>query len=106
MRRCLQYCHWKAKWWSNQGERLSNVSPSLAEGLVAYASQQMSFELLRAQQWETKWFSIRGRAQLIKMTRLGEEETATTPPELELDLEEEEGEGDEEEDVDSDDDDE
>lgn len=90
MRRCLEYCRWKASWWSRQGERLSNVVPSLAEGLVAYARQQMGFELLRLKQWEEKWFSIRARAQLIKLTQLGEEETAMTLPEMEVELEEEE----------------
>lgn len=90
MRRCIVYCHWKAAWWSQKFERLSAVEPTLGEGLVTYASQQMSFEQQRAHFWEEKWSSIRSRAQLIRQTHLGEEESSLSVPELEVELDGEE----------------
>lgn len=92
MRRSIAYCRWKATWWSQQSERLGCVDPVLAEGLVAYASQQMAFESRRATAWEGKWFTIRSRAQLIKQLGFGDDESTTSIPELEVDLDEEEDE--------------
>lgn len=91
MRRCLVYCRWKGVWWSQQIERLSDVNPLLAEGLVAYAAQQLSFENRRADIWERKWSSIRARALFIKHTHLEESYvnrgTESTAPLIELEIE-------------------
>lgn len=90
MRRCVSFCHWKAHWWSQRSERLSTADPSLTEGLVAYAAEQITFEQRRASMWEQKWFSIRSRAHLIRQTGFGDEGSSFSPPELEVDLDEEE----------------
>lgn len=102
MRRTLSYCRWRVSWWSQQTERLGSVGPALAEGLVAYAMQQMSFETRRAATWETKWFSVRSRAHLIKQLGFGEEESTASVPEVDVDLDDDEDwdgvEGDDDED--------
>lgn len=90
MRRSVAYCRWRASWWAQQSDRLLTVDPHLAEGLIAYATQQMSFENRRAQLWEDKWMAIRSRAQLVWRTQLDGEEQAVQMTELEVDLEEEE----------------
>lgn len=90
MRRSIAYCRYHALWWSQQTQRLSTVNSHLAEGLVAYAAEQMSFENRRAELWQTRWLGIRERALLVRQTQLGEEENSPLMPEMEVELEEEE----------------
>src|SRR5882724_545744 len=65
MRRILQFCDWKAKWWRNQPSLRTPDDNMLSEGLDAYAAQQAAQELDIAQNWEAKWKAVRIRAQPI-----------------------------------------
>ncbi|KAI3605284.1 hypothetical protein WG66_013037 [Moniliophthora roreri] len=65
MRRALAFCHWRAKWWTEQLERRPNLSSPLSEGLRAYAKEQSVHELQRAEQWEERWRALRDRAAAI-----------------------------------------
>ncbi|KAJ7833212.1 hypothetical protein B0H14DRAFT_3087705 [Mycena olivaceomarginata] len=55
MRRVLEFCRWKAKWWDNQRAARTGVPGPLAEGLWAYATEQAAREREWAAQWEGKW---------------------------------------------------
>jgi len=67
MRRILQFCNWKARWWRDQ---LSLRTPDttdniLSEGLQAFAEQQAAQEFDIAKDWESKWRAVRVRARPI-----------------------------------------
>lgn len=62
MRRVLEFCDWKEKWWREQKQARSLTEvheKTLREGLDAYAEKQMAFERDMAKAWEIKWRSIR-----------------------------------------------
>lgn len=66
MRRSIEFCWWKAKWWVEQGDQHHHqATPHLLEGLKAYASQQANAERQRAVKWERQWHAIRARAQVV-----------------------------------------
>ncbi|ESK83782.1 hypothetical protein Moror_13569 [Moniliophthora roreri MCA 2997] len=65
MHRALAFCRWRAKWWTEQLERRSNLSSPLSEGLQAYAKKQSSHELQRAEQWEERWRAVHDRVTAI-----------------------------------------
>jgi hypothetical protein len=93
MRRVLQYCYWRAKWWRDQPSlRTPDANDILTEGLKAFSEQQAAQELDMARDWEGKWRAVRARAQPIidgildgyyKEEHLGPCET------IEIDLEDE-----------------
>jgi hypothetical protein len=67
MRRTLQFCDWKVRWWRDQ---LSLRTPDttdniLSEGLQAFAEQQTAQEFGIAKDWESKWRGVRARARPI-----------------------------------------
>jgi hypothetical protein len=70
MRRVLEYCGWKARWWRERvtpvrPESRGSISPELAEGLRAYALEQVHREEQWATRWERKWAPVRARADLV-----------------------------------------
>ncbi|KAF8200630.1 hypothetical protein K438DRAFT_1514981, partial [Mycena galopus ATCC 62051] len=62
MRCVLQFCVWKAEWWDERREARAWVSPELAEGLQAYATEQAARERYWAASWQAKWAVVRVRA--------------------------------------------
>ncbi|KAK7020596.1 hypothetical protein VNI00_017725 [Paramarasmius palmivorus] len=67
MRRSIEFCQWRAGWWDAQAIRRSNISPWLADGLQAYASEQSDIERRRGVSWQSSWAPLRMRvADVIK----------------------------------------
>ena len=62
MRRVIEYCGWKASWWKQQASQRGDVSPELAEGLLAFAEEQAAMEDSIAIRFASQWAPIRKRA--------------------------------------------
>jgi hypothetical protein len=92
MRRVLEFCRWKALWWTEQVPRRENLSAQLAEGLCAYAEEQANQEQRICMAWTTKWSSARALAHPILQAALGGSVAATQVAPIldpiELDIEE------------------
>ncbi|KAF8188524.1 hypothetical protein K438DRAFT_1764272 [Mycena galopus ATCC 62051] len=63
MRRVLEFCVWKAKWWRKKAEPGEDcdgvtVSAELAEGLAAYALEQAAREEAWLAAWGAKWEKV------------------------------------------------
>ncbi|KAJ7486373.1 hypothetical protein B0H11DRAFT_1721594, partial [Mycena galericulata] len=96
MRRVLEYCAWKARWWDERvapvrDDSRGAISFELAEGLRAYALAQAARERSWGTNWASKWSAVRARAAQV----MREEVTDVTdgvlvPLEVELDEEGEE----------------
>lgn len=89
MRRSIQFCGWKAKWWKEQIDRRPSISEQLREGLTAYAVQHASTEQRRIIAWSTKWAAIRERAAVVLGAHLVGREDQVTVSELDIELEDE-----------------
>ena len=63
MRRVLQFCIWKASWWKEQASLRKDLPKPLAEGLSAYAAEQVDMEQKIHTAWTEKWASARQLAQ-------------------------------------------
>ena len=64
MRRVLVFCDWKQAWWKQQiAYRSEEVSPELADGLSAYAHEQVAMEAGIATSFAGKWRAVRERAR-------------------------------------------
>ncbi|KAF7351521.1 hypothetical protein MSAN_01584500 [Mycena sanguinolenta] len=102
MRRVLQFCGWKKRWWEGKIDCGRVVSPELNEGLQAYARAQAAREGRWENDWQMKWAAVRERAQTVMRDHIIDV-TELLPLEVELEEEmEEEDDYDEfEEEVDS-----
>ncbi|KAJ6514716.1 hypothetical protein DFH09DRAFT_1332844 [Mycena vulgaris] len=80
----LQFCTWKANWWDERRYPRPGVSPELAEGLCAYAKEQVVRERRWEQKWVLQWAPVCTRAQLALSDVLVDVEDA-----LEVELEDE-----------------
>ncbi|KAJ7029929.1 hypothetical protein C8F04DRAFT_1211870 [Mycena alexandri] len=58
MRRVLEFCKWKAKWWEERTAGRPDASNVLAEGVRAYALEQVTRERFWATSWERKWAAL------------------------------------------------
>ncbi|KAJ7065997.1 hypothetical protein B0H15DRAFT_794417 [Mycena belliarum] len=65
MRRVLQYCAWKANWWDQRRYSRKGVSPELAEGLCADATEQAARERRWLDKWQSMWHAVRQRTALV-----------------------------------------
>jgi hypothetical protein len=88
MRRVIETCFWKSRWWTSQESRRSEVEGHLLEGLSAFAAEQASIERRRGFQLTNRWFAARERAKLVLKSKLGAVEDLTPLPALEVDLDE------------------
>jgi hypothetical protein len=86
MRRVLEFCRWKAKWWENRRAARTGVPGLLAEGLWAYATEQAVREREWAAQWEGKWAAVRTRAAVALTDELVDVTQAVS---VEVELEDE-----------------
>lgn len=62
MRRVIEYCGWKASWWKQQASQRGDVSPELAEGLLAFAEEQAAMEDSIAVRFASQWAPVRKKA--------------------------------------------
>jgi hypothetical protein len=77
MRRTLDFCSWKVRWWEQQAHRRTTVAPHLREGLVAYATENAATERRRLMSWSNEWTAVRQRAaQVLENLLKGREDTA------------------------------
>jgi hypothetical protein len=65
MRQMIEYCGWKASWWKQQASQRGDVSPELAEGLLAFAEEQAAIEDSIAVRFASQWAPIRKRASSL-----------------------------------------
>ncbi|KAJ7895922.1 hypothetical protein B0H14DRAFT_2248834, partial [Mycena olivaceomarginata] len=65
MRRSVVFCAWKQKWWQDRTEPRPGVSVPLAEGLQAYALEQVDREAGWISGWTAKWSAVRERSALV-----------------------------------------
>ena len=72
MRRVLDFCKWKADWWTKQVLLCRGLGAPLAEGLHAYAAKQADMEQRIHLAWSTKWARAQVLAQPIVMAVMGE----------------------------------
>lgn len=89
MRRVLQFCAWKGRWWEGRVHCGRNVSPELEEGLQAYALAQVARERKWESDWQPKWAAVRKRAKTVMRDHVTDV-TELVPLEVELDDELEE----------------
>jgi hypothetical protein len=74
MRRALEFCSWKVKWWEQQAHRRTTVLSYLREGLVAYATQNAATERRRLMAWSDAWAPVRQRAAQVLESHLKDRE--------------------------------
>ncbi|KAJ7620525.1 hypothetical protein DFH06DRAFT_1341651 [Mycena polygramma] len=90
MRRVIAFCHYRARWWAARLDSRPDADPELAEGLRAYALEQVHRELKWAEKWAAKWAAVRARAGLVVRDHLVDvREEVLIPLEVDLDDEEE-----------------
>lgn len=90
MRRAIQFCSWKGKWWKEQSNRRASVSAHLTEGITAYALQHISAEQQRIISWLARWAAIRERAKVVLEGHLVGREDQVTITKLDIELEDDE----------------
>ncbi|KAJ7841679.1 hypothetical protein B0H13DRAFT_1910144 [Mycena leptocephala] len=96
MGRVLGFGEWKVKWWEERLEPTRAVgrpalSPELAEGLRAYALEQIARENSWLRAWTGKWAAIRARTATVLENHLVDvTEEVLIPIEVELDDDDEE----------------
>ncbi|KAJ7807698.1 hypothetical protein B0H14DRAFT_3091221 [Mycena olivaceomarginata] len=75
MRRVLEFCSWKARWWDERVEsRSDSVTPELVEGLRAYTLVQAVRERAWEAQWRAKWAAAREQLVPLEVELEDEEE--------------------------------
>src|SRR5262245_44300346 len=87
MRRSLEYCWWRSRWWLQRAKRQEEVASHVAEGLHAFAVEQSNAEQDRAIRWTTQWAAIRKRAKVVLETQLSNVELQVPLPVLVVELE-------------------
>jgi hypothetical protein len=65
MRRSLESCLWRSRWWQSRAQQRVETETHIAEGLAAYAWEQSLAEQQRAVHWSTQWSAIRERARSV-----------------------------------------
>lgn len=90
MRRTIEYCRWRAKWWESQSAIRKDVSPELADGLSVYALEHADLESRMERDLESRWEAIRSRARALMDSNFEEKtgddtgsDSATLPPQPE-----------------------
>uniref|UniRef100_A0A0W0G011 Uncharacterized protein n=1 Tax=Moniliophthora roreri TaxID=221103 RepID=A0A0W0G011_MONRR len=65
MRRAIAFCDWRTRWWKDQAAARVDVTPALAEGLHAYAREQVDIEREQATAWHITWHPLWQHVQAI-----------------------------------------
>lgn len=87
MRRVLEFCNWRAAWWTEQVSHRKDLPGPLTEGLQAYAVEQADMEQRIHAAWATKWRGARKLAQpLLEAIATGKpvQEAVVGPTDLEI----------------------
>lgn len=90
MRRSIEFCMWKARWWRDRLDCRPSTTPHLAEGITAYAAEHAAAEQQRAISWSTHWVAIRQRATMVLEHHLVDQEDPTDFAALEIEVEDDE----------------
>ncbi|KAJ7170315.1 hypothetical protein C8R43DRAFT_1120743 [Mycena crocata] len=91
MRRVIVFCIWKANWWRERVAARPGVDDVLAEGLSAYALEQVNRETRWSTTWASRWSAVRERAGLaVRDHIVNVAEEVLVPLEVDLDDEDEE----------------
>jgi len=88
MRRAIQFCAWSSNRWKEQVDRRTLLSPHLAEGLAAYALEQIAAEHQRIISWSNSWEAVRRRAGVVMKSHLTDQDDMTGVDALEIEIEE------------------
>ena len=72
MCRVLDFCKWKADWWTKQVLLRRVLDAPLTEGLHAYTAEQADMERRISFSWSTKWAHARVLAQPVVMAVMRE----------------------------------
>lgn len=80
----MEFCDWKANWWTRQArEGRRGGSPVVEEGMNAYAARQADQEHRMAETFARKWAVVRLGARFIINEVLGTQDvTGSLPPSL------------------------
>jgi len=95
MRCAIQFCAWKSNWWREQVHHWTPLSPHLAEGLAAYAIEQVAAEHQRIISWSNSWEAIRRQAGVVLQSHSTDQDDMVGINALEIEIEDD----DEDEDV-------
>ncbi len=87
MRRAIQFCAWKMKWWEKQARRRISIPSHLAEGITAYATEHAATERRWLTSWSSSWLAIRQQAKLVLETYLKDQEDTIDVAVLEVEIE-------------------
>jgi hypothetical protein len=87
MRRALDFCSWKVKWWEQQVHRRVTSLSHLQEGLVAYATENAAAERHRLMSWSNAWAPVRQRAAQVLEIHLKDREDAAALTMLDVEVE-------------------
>lgn len=87
MRRALDFCSWKVRWWERQAHHRTTVLPHLQEGLVAYAAENAATERRRLMSWSNAWAPVRQRAVHVLENHLKGREDAAALTVLDVEIE-------------------
>jgi hypothetical protein len=86
MRRVIAFGRWKARWWSEQVARRSNIEDGLVEGLRAYAMEHVFLEDALCDKLENKWRDMRTRAKAV-LASLAEDQLPEPFSDIHIDVE-------------------
>ena len=86
MRRALDFCSWKVKWWEQQAHRRMAV-PHLREGLVAYATENTAAERHRLMSWSNALAAVRQHAAQVLENHLKDREDVAGLTMLDIEVE-------------------
>lgn len=65
MRRVLEFLEWKAAWWDERLDGLTNISADLAEGLRSYAADQAALQRSLATSFHHLWMTPLARVDAV-----------------------------------------
>ena len=88
MRRAIQFCAWKSHQWREQVDCRTLSSPHLAEGLAAYATEQVAAEHQRIISWSNCWEAVRQRAGVVLKSHSTDQDEMVGIDPLEIEIEE------------------
>ena len=88
MRRAIQFCAWKSNRWREQVGCRTPLSPHLAEGLAAYAIEQVAAEHQRIISWLNSWEAVRRWAGVVLKSHSTDQDDMAGIDALEIEIEE------------------
>lgn len=84
MRRVLEFCGWKARWWDERVNCGRDVTMELAEGLHTYVLAQAARERKWVTMWREKWAAVHEWVTIVMQDHIVDA-VELVPLEVELD---------------------